>query len=350
MPPLFDDFPPPAPGLVRSLALLLMGVSTHGFSPAPCPEGALYPNVSTVSTCTVTCPPAVRPLWSTPTVFPLRALHFNRTQAKVVLDPSGVCGPGGRSVGRAFLLEDLPALGHMQMSFAALFSYLCAVPRGASVLVLWELPAKDLSQVQRVYYGPLLAAIARFFGERGVTVTDVRAEAMRADGQCFAASSVAVRTCQVPPSINPYIGHCASWFATPGDVGTFRRFLHTAVGLPPLPLHNCCGDDTPRTWAALLYDRPEGVKRRFQNPQKVRSNIARFFARKWSTATVELDYYRFTGQREDAESFAENCARFAHYDLIVIVHGAAMANLLCARPCATVIEITADSPDRKSVV
>ena len=44
-------------------------------------------------------------------------------------------------------------------------------------------------------------------------------------------------------------------------------------------------------------------------------------------------------QHHKGGTFDSQCALFGGFDLFVMVHGAGMANLVCARPCAAVVEI-----------
>jgi hypothetical protein len=39
------------------------------------------------------------------------------------------------------------------------------------------------------------------------------------------------------------------------------------------------------------------------------------------------------------QSWASQCRLFSQYDLIIGVHGAGLTNLICARPCAMIIEV-----------
>ena len=68
----------------------------------------------------------------------------------------------------AFLLEDSMQLGHMQMSFAALFSHVSSLPRGSTLIASFEIGGSSAGEFPspkgwrhafRRYYLPLLASI-----------------------------------------------------------------------------------------------------------------------------------------------------------------------------------------------
>ena len=52
-----------------------------------------------------------------------------------------------------------------------------------------------------------------------------------------------------------------------------------------------------------------------------------------------VSYYQFGGKREDAKPWEWNCRYFSQFDVIVIVHGAAVSNIVCTPPGAGVVEI-----------
>eukprot|EP00667_Euglena_gracilis_P012338 EG_transcript_12665 len=331
------------PAGVRTAALLWLPILllSHRCFAVPigrCDSATLAP--FPVLHCEHRCPSPRQHLWA-PVTTKRATLHYTaRLKGRVVVNSTAACGNHSEAVPYAFLLEDFPSLGHMQMSVVSLFSFLLTLPAGVSVTVVWQLRAEELAPVKTQYYRPLLAHLSAFFhAERRLVIRDLDAEELQSRRVCLLGAVIGMRTCVLPDI--PYGGHCGAWFTGPPAVAAFRHFLRRQLNLS-LAADGCC-HGAHRSWRALLFDRAPGHFRSLQSPRRVRQRVAAFFARP-GAPPVHLDYYRHPAKREEASPFEDNCAQWSRYDLIIAVHGAALSNLICARPCATVVEVGFETP------
>ena len=257
--------------------------------------------------------------------------------------PDGA-GPAIKLHPNVFLIEDVSALGHMQMSFAALFSFLVQQPSGAHVAVAWERPAgkanalnETFAAIRSAYYEPLLGLLTRHFArEKGMTLESLPRSA---DRTCYRTGRVTVRRCMA--GYDEACGHCGAWFATPGVVVEWRRFLAQSLGHPMPPYGGArpaCRPNTER-WAVLVFDRARRFARSFRHPERLRAQVARHLNASAPAVAVAVDYYQHPARRFEATNFTAQCDLFARYDLIIMAHGGAMSNLVCARACAMVVEV-----------
>ena len=92
--------------------------------------------------------------------------------------------------GSVFLIEDVAALGHMQMSFTALFSFLVAQPSGTNVMLAWE--CGESNPIRTIYYEPLLRLLKTHFARhKRLTFETIPAKA----GHHYRTRTVTVRRC-----------------------------------------------------------------------------------------------------------------------------------------------------------
>ena len=278
------------------------------------------------------------PMWSAPqTIAGDLAVGWDGDFYVVPRHPHGRCHVT-EVPGRVFLIEDVASLGHMQMSFAALFSFLVAQPVGAHVAVAWERSADEFVRIRAAYYEPLLRLFQAHFAERGrLALRTLPSE----PGLCYRSGNVTVRSCVAGP-LGDGLGHCAAWFASARVVARWRQFLTQGLPLPRglyAPEHSLCRSPAGHRWRVLVYNRAHGLARSLDAPYTVIADVARHLRRRLGPGRAAVDFHQERSGRRNATDFAANCALFGRYDVLVLVHGAAMSNLVCARPCARVLEL-----------
>ena len=111
--------------------------------------------------------------------------------------------------------------------------------------------------------------------------------------------------------------------SSPHDRRTRQNLCHMAPGY---------------RWAVLLFNRPPESDRTLADSRAVETHIVHHLRARLGAEGATVDHHESQG-RLNATTFASNCAVFAKYDLIVAVHGAALSNLICARPCTRILEM-----------
>ena len=241
----------------------------------------------------------------------------------------------GSGVALVFSLEDHFSLGHMQMSFVQLFAWLHQVRNQSSVYVTYDRPdPKELKIIKTTYYDPML----KEFVEYAETQLKIHVQQILPGGEIRAcqpyfsnASKVLLynRNCTKQSSGNlAWVGHCASWFPNREIVKQWTTSYRQTF--KKLPVH----PPMPGPWKVLVFDRASNYKRSLMRPTEVVDTLQR------TCLVCNVTYFQFQGRRESAKSWDWNCRLFASYDVVVMVHGAATANIICMRPASALIEIT----------
>eukprot|EP00667_Euglena_gracilis_P012035 EG_transcript_12325 len=249
------------------------------------------------------------------------------------------CAPNATHVPPTFVIEDVTTVGHMIMSFTSLFSFMAAAPPNSTVMVVWgRSPAtSDLGslQIRRQFFVPLLRQFGAYFARRKRLRYQTLDTAHESDSGCYNTPLCAIRNCVYQQPASPHIccsGHCGSWFASPAAVGEWRGMLHLQYGVA-LPLQNC-RDDWRGALSVLIYDRPPNGARSFKNPYQLRKQVYDHLRAAWPNRNLLVQSHSFL-----ETDFETQCQLFAQFDMIVMVHGSGLVNLVCARPCAMVIEV-----------
>ena len=262
--------------------------------------------------------------------------HTAESPVQFAIKTTGQCP--GKPTGAGFLLEDWMHLGHMQMSFAAFFSFLSTRPAGSHVSVVFEKQASNTKGHRRkavldTYFQPLLTLMTQYFNN--TRQLKIHRLYPQANGHCYPTGSVTKRTCVYEPLIQ-FAGLCAAWFASSKVVSEWRRFLNQMV------LVDVVTNARPtRPYRVLIYDRHSHDSRSLKYPHRVVNETKDHLQRLMGSDSVVVSYHQYPYPRNTGKPvyFAFNCNFFALPDLIIMVHGAAMSNLICARPQAMVIEV-----------
>jgi hypothetical protein len=284
------------------------------------------------------CPKPTYP-WAPPSITvngSVRASHGHLATCY----PANMCPEAG-ALGYVYIIEDIPSLGHMMMSFTSLFSWLVGLSLRKiplQVKVMWGSEANtphSSSTVRDAFFLPMLDTFATFF-RSCCRVNLTMQDRMKPSREiCYRTKSCALRHClmgRITPALAGASGHCASWFSSPAAVGVWRTMLHDQLEIP-LPVHNCRLGKLK--WAqVLIYARPAGINRAWKNPQRLAVKVQRYLSSAWGGigVLVQVHYHK-------EQSWASQCRLFSQYDLIIGVHGAGLTNLICARPCAMIIEV-----------
>ena len=296
--------------------------------------------------------------------------------------------PGGHhlegEVAELFVIEDAPSLGHMMMSFVQLFSWIYTAARRSEDEILDRMGYKgpnygEVSRrnktaevggattiyvtfqhnydhpAKRALFEPLLSDIKDFAAsELAVHLVDIDyTEDIVKNFPCPADSGahrlrVSVRGCTNHPKGLDWTGHCAAWFDSAPSVRRWRSFLRKSVDISYFWGHNEPNWDSkvrnrnPRDGEkVLVFDRARGEKRSLTDPNAVIQWVEE------SCSVCNVTYYAFEEADKESElhgggntqSWKWNAHFFAMYDIIVIVHGAAVTNQLYSAPGTGLIEI-----------
>ena len=272
-----------------------------------------------------------------------------------------------------FVLSDIYALGHMQMSFAALWSHVASLKSGASLLVSFEFgqinEPPTMAGVARAFYLPLLSSINAYAAsEFGVSVLtspmldpalyqiDPHPNVSR-EVWCF--PSVTRRACPNDLRLpNKEVGFCGGWFAGVSAVTSWRRFLAQRYGMMRHWYPSGCDDEgnigiVPKV-RLLVLDRANvestHVGKGRHSTHDLRQVGARSFFDRAAVVSQATEACREgAGFVCDVTSlalgggpnmsFGEHCQLFGSFDVLVVAHGAGLANLWCAVPGAAVVEV-----------
>jgi len=309
--------------------------ASTGFS-KPC-NPSLFPS-STQMANMGRCPIPSYP-WAPPSMTVNASVFIDRGPPAVCHFPSKC--PEASAVGHAYIIEDLPSLGHMMMSFTSLFSWLVGLTRAKGtieVTAVWGsevVPHHSSLTIRNDFFFPMLQTFVSFFSKHNSMRLRMLDILNHSRATCYQAKSCAVRHClmgRITPSLAGASGHCASWFSSPSAVGIWRTMLRDQLEIP-LPVHNCRSGK--QKWArVLIYARPAGSTRAWKNPQRLGAAVHRYLSDHWEgeESLVQVHYHK-------EQTWAAQCHLFSHYDLIIGVHGAGLTNLICARPCAMIIEV-----------
>ena len=292
--------------------------------------------------------PAPSALWGPPVVGVDVCPYAGADKARFRVAPPR---PGVVAHDALFVLADSAALGHFPMSLVSFFSFLEGLATEGGplrrVLYTFEDPAlaknAEANPLFKRYFGPWLQATAAYaHAAWGLAVTRFDEATLPATAAaattCFAR--LGFRHCRAPPcGVNG--GHCAAWFARPATFGCFRDFLKASLGVDARA--SVRRDASARV---LVYDRGAGARRRFASVGAVVNATDAALARA-GFPSVHATLFTFSSRCDKGAvgcDFQSSCALFADQDIIVAVHGAALSNLVCLRPGATVIEIAPGGP------
>jgi hypothetical protein len=285
------------------------------------------------------CPRVSHP-WAPPSISVNASVEISGATPAICTHP-GKCSTV-RAVGHVFIIEDRSSLGHMMMSFTSLFSWLARLTLEEvtdEATAIWGSDPTDhggSKVIRDVFFTPMLHSFINFFGQKSMKI-DVLDHLNQSHKGCYKSKSCAVRNCvmhnhQIPTTAHGTTGHCASWFSDPSSVGLWRTMLSDELKIH-VPTHNCHRDT--QKWAhVLIYARPTKTARAWKNAQRLAEEVHRHLSAAWDGVGILVQVHF---HKED--SWASQCRLFSQYDLIVGVHGAGLTNLVCARPCAMIIEV-----------
>eukprot|EP00931_Biecheleriopsis_adriatica_P086594 TRINITY_DN61228_c0_g1_i1.p1 TRINITY_DN61228_c0_g1~~TRINITY_DN61228_c0_g1_i1.p1 ORF type:complete len:483 (+),score=72.27 TRINITY_DN61228_c0_g1_i1:119-1567(+) len=244
------------------------------------------------------------------------------------------------AAGKTFWLEDAMALGHFQMTVTNLFTYILSLKSGDTVDAVFDQASPcpcPKTPIWRVYYEPFLD-ILQDFALKQLNVT-LRVSNVRDHMQPWCHQYFARRNCLRGHAIHG--GHCGTWFDTPATVSRFRHFLtlYDMLGPPQ--------SRSERTLKAVVFGRASTSGRHFTHPE-IMVSMLEFGCKHLFNFPCAVNYTAHPTSGSDAHTLQWNCRRYSGVDLIVEIHGAALANLICARAGAGLIEVlAAPQPDGK---
>ena len=255
---------------------------------------------------------------------------------------------------KIFVLEDVPALGHFQMSVVSFFCWLMNqvedadnITRQTGSLQLYVSTIvntdTELQNVADVYYKPFIQSIISYAEKNfdiqfstlnvkdwydGVHINPDRISCYD-DDKTVRAEEIEVyhRSC----SDRKYKGHCAAWFDKLSNVDHFRDFLEKSLDLKEI-LGEVANEIIDAT-RILIFDRAAGYAKSYQDANLVVKAIQD------ECKQCNVTYFQDDARRGGAKSFEWNCRLIASYDIIIAAHGAFLSNLPCAKPNSALIEI-----------
>ena len=255
---------------------------------------------------------------------------------------------------KIFVLEDVPALGHFQMSVVSFFCWLMNqvedadnITRQTGSLQLYVSTIvntdTELQNVADVYYKPFIQSIISYAEKNfdiqfstlnvkdwydGLHINPDRISCYD-DDKTVRAEEIEVyhRSC----SDRKYKGHCAAWFDKLSNVDHFRDFLEQSLDLKEI-LGEVANESIDAT-RILIFDRAAGYARSYQDANLVVKAIQD------ECKQCNVTYFQDDARRGGAKSFEWNCRLIASYDIIIAAHGAFLSNLPCAKPNSALIEI-----------
>lgn len=255
---------------------------------------------------------------------------------------------------KIFVLEDVPALGHFQMSVVSFFCWLMNqvedadnITRQTGSLQLYVSTIvntdTELQNVADVYYKPFIQSIISYAEKNfdiqfstlnvkdwydGVHINPDRISCYD-DDKTVRAEEIEVyhRSC----SDRKYKGHCAAWFDKLSNVDHFRNFLEQSLDLKEI-LGEVANEIIDAT-RILIFDRAAGYAKSYQDANLVVKAIQD------ECKQCNVTYFQDDARRGGAKSFEWNCRLIASYDIIIAAHGAFLSNLPCAKPNSALIEI-----------
>ena len=255
---------------------------------------------------------------------------------------------------KIFVLEDVPALGHFQMSVVSFFCWLMNqvedadnITRQTGSLQLYVSTIvntdTELQNVADVYYKPFIQSIISYAEKNfdiqfstlnvkdwydGVHINPDRISCYD-DDKTVRAEEIEVyhRSC----SDRKYKGHCAAWFDKLSNVDHFRDFLEQSLDLKEI-LGEVANEIIDAT-RILIFDRAAGYAKSYQDANLVVKAIQD------ECKQCNVTYFQDDARRGGAKSFEWNCRLIASYDIIIAAHGAFLSNLPCAKPNSALIEI-----------
>ncbi|CAL6320580.1 unnamed protein product [Bathycoccus prasinos] len=255
---------------------------------------------------------------------------------------------------KIFVLEDVPALGHFQMSVVSFFCWLMNqvedadnITRQTGSLQLYVSTIvntdTELQNVADVYYKPFIQSIISYAEKNfdiqfstlnvkdwydGLHINPDRISCYD-DDKTVRAEEIEVyhRSC----SDRKYKGHCAAWFDKLSNVDHFRDFLEQSLDLKEI-LGEVVNEIIDAT-RILIFDRAAGYARSYQDANLVVKAIQD------ECKQCNVTYFQDDARRGGAKSFEWNCRLIASYDIIIAAHGAFLSNLPCAKPNSALIEI-----------
>ena len=255
---------------------------------------------------------------------------------------------------KIFVLEDVPALGHFQMSVVSFFCWLMNqvedadnITRQTGSLQLYVSTIvntdTELQNVADVYYKPFIQSIISYAEKNfdiqfstlnvkdwydGLHINPDRISCYD-DDKTVRAEEIEVyhRSC----SDRKYKGHCAAWFDKLSNVDHFRDFLEKSLDLKEI-LGEVANEIIDAT-RILIFDRAAGYAKSYQDANLVVKAIQD------ECKQCNVTYFQDDARRGGAKSFEWNCRLIASYDIIIAAHGAFLSNLPCAKPNSALIEI-----------
>ena len=255
---------------------------------------------------------------------------------------------------KIFVLEDVPALGHFQMSVVSFFCWLMNqvedadnITRQTGSLQLYVSTIvntdTELQNVADVYYKPFIQSIISYAEKNfdiqfstlnvkdwydGLHINPDRISCYD-DDKTVRAEEIEVyhRSC----SDRKYKGHCAAWFDKLSNVDHFRNFLEQSLDLKEI-LGEVANEIIDAT-RILIFDRAAGYAKSYQDANLVVKAIQD------ECKQCNVTYFQDDARRGGAKSFEWNCRLIASYDIIIAAHGAFLSNLPCAKPNSALIEI-----------
>ena len=256
---------------------------------------------------------------------------------------------------KIFVLEDIPSLGHFQMSVVSFFCWLMnqvedadniAQQTGSLQLYVSTIVNTDteLQNVVDVYYKPFIQSIISYAEKNfdiqfstlnvkdwydGLHINPDRISCYD-DDKTVRAEEIEVyhRTCS---SERHYKGHCAAWFDKQSNVDHFRDFLEKSLNLKEIAVEAM--SEVINATRILIFDRAEGYAKSYEDANLVVSAIQN------ECKQCNVTYFQADLKRGGAKSFEWNCRLIASYDIIIAAHGAFLSNLPCAKPNSALIEI-----------
>ncbi len=235
-----------------------------------------------------------------------------------------------------FVIEDACSLGHMQMSFIQLFSWMLHVALEGSTVAytIFEARCGELQQIKDKYYLPMLGGFMNYSeSELGLQLklldTNSPDELMSCRNR-WLPNNTSVQLSRRGCSRGNWIGHCSAWFPNTPGVVQWQKFLHKTV---LSTMKDVSFTAQAAKLRVLVFDRAKGYKRTLLDPTEV-ENVTSANCNESS-----VTYYQFAGKREDAAPWEWNCRYFSQFNVIVIVHGAAVSNIVCTPPGSGLVEI-----------
>ena len=246
--------------------------------------------------------------------------------------PRSTCEPHRNATqlpGRVWLMNSVPELGLMIHDFTQMVEFFETLPRGANVTVLWG-TLHMAGGFRQQWAQPFVDLLIRYYRQRrNITAVQLSSTSEGFRQRAFWSAMVRSYTCiwQKHP---PFHGNCAGFFNSLTGPIALRRMVAHATGAK-LSMRACySGPWTPLS--VLLFDRER--RRMFRNPKKMVHEVNSTLRQAWPAREIQFQYLK-----TPPVGLVAQCRLFARFDFIIMAHGAAMSNLICARPCAMVAEI-----------